>query len=399
MLTGRWARAGVLALAAGMVLTAAACGGGDDKSGGDAAGTPVKLGFMWEVKGESAYAIDDYDRGASIALDEINKAGGINGQPVQSVRLPASPVDPQALNTNFLKMVDEKPAAIVGIPGTNIESLTRAINSAGIPVIGVVQSSKINFGAPNGSEWLFQAYTSQQNYAGSAARFAVEELGAKKIGVMYTDEQLGNSGVSVFTKVFQDLGVDLVAKRSYATDATDLTEQVLAMRDADAVIDWGYPNPMAVQLKQFVQNGITIPTVQTQSAALNVAKGVVSGDAIAKLYSTQFCNATDPGTDAGTAFIAAYQAKYGSPPTANAMVTYDAVRMAAQAVRDAGSTDPAKVRDALQALKFTDGACTKDYHSDGAHVLMHQIVITDFPDGKAHTIKTYTFPDDPKVQG
>lgn len=393
-------RTGVAALAGGLLLAVAACGGGGGGSGGDNSGdNPVKLGFMWEVKGESAYAIDDYNRGASIAIDEINAAGGIDGRPVQTVRLPASPVDPQALNTNFLKMVDEDPAVIVGIPGTDIVSLTRAIDSAGIPVIGVVQSSKINFGASNGSQWLFQAYTSQHNYAGSAARFIAEELGAKKVGIMHTDEQLGNGGVDVFTKVFADSGVDVVANRGYATDATDLTEQVLAMRGADAVIDWGYPNPMAVQLKQFVQNGIDIPTVQTQSAALNVANGVVSGDAIKKLYSAQFCNAADPGTEAGAAFIAAYQKKFGSAPTANAMVTYDAVRIAAQAVRQAGSTDAAKVRDALESLKYTDGACTPDYHADGAHVLMHQIAMVDFPNGKEHTIKTYTFPDDPKVQG
>lgn len=389
-------RAVALGAALALTLAAAACGGGqagptEDDGLGDA---PIKLGFMWEIKGESAYAIDDYDRGAALAVEEINSAGGIT---VETVRLPASPVDPQALNTNFLKMTEEEPAVIVGIPGTNIESLTRAIDSARIPVIGVVQNSNINFGAPNGSEWLFQAYTSQYNYASSAARYLIEELEVEKVGIMHTDEALGTGGEAVFRQVFEDAGVPIVATRSYATSATDLTEQVLAMRDADAVINWGYPNPMAVQLKQFVQNGIDIPTMQTQSAALNVANGVVEGDAIANLLSAQFCNAADPGTEAGGRFIDAYQAKYGAAPTANAMVTYDAVRFAAAAIEAANSTDPAKIRDAIATIKFSDGACTTDYHSDGAHVLMHQILIIDFPEGKGRTLKTYTFPDDPKV--
>jgi len=388
-------RTGAVAVAIATALAAVGCAGQQTQTTEDGLGdAPIKLGFMWEIKGESAYAIDDYDRGAAIAVEEINRAGDIT---VETVRLPASPVDPQALNTNFLKMTEEKPTVIVGIPGTNIESLTRAIDNARIPVIGIVQNSNINFGAPNGSEWLFQAYTSQYNYASSAARYLIEELKVKSVGIMHTDEALGTSGAAVFAEVFADAGVPIIATRSYATSATDLTEQVLAMRDADAVINWGYPNPMAVQLKQFVQNGITIPTMQTQSAALNVANGVVEGEAIANLYSAQFCNATDPGTEAGRRFIAAYQEKFGSPPTANAMITYDAVRFAAAAIRAANSTDPVKVRDAIRTIKFTDGACTDDYHADGAHVLMHQILIIDFPEGKGRTLKKYTFPDDLKV--
>lgn len=388
-------RAAAVAVAAAAALAVTGCSSQSEQPTGDGLGdAPIKLGFMWEIKGESAYAIDDYDRGAAIAVEEINAAGDIT---VETVRMPASPVDPQALNTNFLKMVEEEPTVIVGIPGTNIESLTRAVENARIPVIGVVQNSNISFGAPNGSEWLFQAYTSQYNYASSAARYLIEELEVTSVGIMHTDEALGTSGAAVFTEVFEEAGVPIVATRSYATSATDLTEQVLAMRGADAVINWGYPNPMAVQLKQFVQNGIDIPTMQTQSAALNVANGVVEGEAITNLLSAQFCNAADPGTEAGRRFIAAYQEKYGTTPTANAMVTYDAVRFAAAAVRAANSTDPVKVRDAIRTIKFADGACTNDYHADGSHVLMHQILIIDFPEGKGRTLKTYTFPDDPKV--
>jgi ABC-type branched-subunit amino acid transport system substrate-binding protein len=387
---------------AAVVLGAAvaACGSSGSSSSGSSGLTgPIKLGFLWEIKGESAYAIDDYQNGAAIALSEINAAGGIDGHKVETVRLPASPVDPQALSTNFLQMASDKPAVIIGIPGLDVESLTRDINNTGIPVLGMVQDNNISYGAADGSKWLFQAYTSQTNYASSAARYVVQGLGVKKIGLMYTDEQLGNGGAAIFNKLLPTLGATVVAQRSYDPAATDLTEQVLAMKGAGAVIDWGYPNPMAVQLKQFVQNGISIPTMQTQSAALNVADNVVSGAAIEHLYSTQFCNAANPNTAVGKAFAAAYQKKYHTVATANAVITYDMVKFAVAAIKQAGSADPDKVLAAINSIKFTNGACTADYHSDGSHVLMHQIQIVDFPGGKETTLKTYTFPDAAKANG
>lgn len=391
-----------IAATALLITTVAACGSSSSSGSGSSASNagdigPIKLGFMWEVKGESSYAIDDYNRGAEMAIDEINSAGGAGGTKIKTVRLPASPVDPQSLSTNFLKMAGEKPAVIIGIPGLDIESLTRSIESTGIPVLGLVQDEKISFGASNGSKWLFQSYTAQPNYASSAAKYVAQDLGAKKVGLMYTDEQLGNGGAAIFKKELPGLGATVAAERAYPPSATDLTEQVLAMKGSDAVIDWGYPNPMAVQLQQFVQNGLTIPTMQTQSAALSVANNVVSGAAIEHLYSAQFCNAAAPDTSAGKSFASAYQAKYNATSTANAIITYDMVKFAVAAIQKAKSTSPDKVLQAMGGLHFSDGGCTADYHTDGAHVLMHQIQIVNFPGSKETTLKTYHFPDADKA--
>ena len=58
------------------------------------------------------------------------------------------------------------------------------------------------------------------------------------------------------------------------------------------MIDWGYPNPVAVQLNQFVQNGINIPTVTGGAAPYIVEGGLAKGAAIQKLYSIDPCNPT-----------------------------------------------------------------------------------------------------------
>jgi branched-chain amino acid transport system substrate-binding protein len=52
-----------------------------------------------------------------MAVDAINKAGGIGGQRVQLVRYPASPLDPQNTNAAYLKALDQHPTAIIGLPG------------------------------------------------------------------------------------------------------------------------------------------------------------------------------------------------------------------------------------------------------------------------------------------
>lgn len=402
----RRASAKALALFTAAALVAGACG--DDSketttpgnvAGGGAAGDltlnePLKIVFQWEVRGESEYAIDDFENGARIAVDEINAAGGVGGHKIETVRIASSPVDPQAAVTAFLKGVDEDPDIIIGLGSPIIAAIGSTIDRSGIPTLAVVEDASPIFGTETGSEWLFNMKTPPRPAAEYATKYAIEELKASSVAVLGTNESYGNQGAENIKATLKDAGLSPKVERQFAPDASDLTEQVLALGGSDVVVSWAYPNPVAVLLNQMQQNGVTIPVVGGTPATIAVNGGLVEGKAIDNLYTVDYCNPHDSSRPQLAKFTEEYRKRYNATPNPEAVLTYDAVYVAVEAVKAAGSTDPGAIRDALRTLKYTDGACDSEYRADGAQILHHQLVIADYSaDGTAKTVKTYTVPD------
>jgi branched-chain amino acid transport system substrate-binding protein len=358
---------------------------------------PAKLALLWEIKGESAYAIDDYNNGGQLAVSSINAAGGVGGHPLQTVRFPASPVDPQTLIGDFLKAVDAKPAAIVGIPGLTIQAVAPQFDRAAIPVIGNTTADTLKFGASLGSKWFYSANPAGTSDDTSAVKYTVESLHGKKVALLHTLEPYGTAGAAVIKPSLVKAGASVSTVVGYSPTASDLTAQVLRVKGSDVAIDWGYPNTIALQLKQFVDNSIDIPTVSTPGAAIAVTNKLVTGNALSKLYGVSACNLDEPTRPATVSFVHDYLAKYGYAPSTAAAIAYDSVYIAAEAIKQASSADPAAVRTALDTLKYTGGVCSPNYHSDGAHMLNHDDLVVSFPSGHQHTVASYTYPDEPKL--
>ena len=211
-----------------------------------------------------------------------------------------------------------------------------------------------------------------------------------------TNEAFGNSGVSNITAELTKLGLKPYAVAQYSPTATDLTQQVLAMKGAQAVIDWGYPNTVAVQLNQFVQNGLDIPSMGPDSAPIVIDAGLVKGAALANLSVVESCDPEAPTSAALTKFSSAYKAKYSTTPSQSAVVAFDDVYVAKAAITKVGSTDPAAINKAMSKITYR-GACAV-YHADPAHSTNHQTSIVQYDaSGASTTVKTYKLPPIPKA--
>jgi ABC-type branched-subunit amino acid transport system substrate-binding protein len=397
----------IAALAAIGVVAVSACG--SSSSGGapassnttssSANGTftlssPLTLGFLWEVKGEGAYGIDDYQDGAELAIDEINAAGGVGGQQVKDFRVATDPTNLQSTVASFLQAADKKPAALLGMAApSQVEAITSQLDRTQIPLIATTTADlQFAHGAPSGSDYLWPIGASDPDTVSAGIDYLVNVLHAKKIGLMGTNESFGNAAVASAKDALKALGMTPYAVAQYSPTATDLTQQVLTMKGADAVLDWGYPNPLAVQLKQFAQNGIDIPTMSGTGIEVAIQAKLVSNAELDNLYVNEPCNPNAPATAAMKAFVAAYQAKYGSVPTQNAAYSYDAVKVAVAAVEQAKSTDPKAINTALKTVSVPDGACSP-YQADGAQFLAHAAQITKYSSTAAPTVvKQITLP-------
>jgi ABC-type branched-subunit amino acid transport system substrate-binding protein len=404
---------GFTALVVALALSAAACGSddkGDDASAKSddttAAATkdggsftlddPVKLALMFEVKGESAVAVDDFNNGATMAIKEINGAGGIGGKPIESFRIPASPLDPQRLGAQFLEAVDKSPTAMVGFPSSLVAAISRNVTQSEIPIIGVsTPAPDVLAGNKGGSDWLFAMVPPQGPQGESAVRFAKEELGASKLSIIHGNEAAGTAAADAIAAKAKDVGLTISSNTASAPTVTDLTSDVIAAKDADVIAGFLFPNPLTTLMKQLVDNGSKAKVIANSSTPLIVP--ALSEAQRANLYGALPCSPASDQTDAAKVFASAYKEAYGSNPSFSAVVAYDAVHLIAKAIEHAKSADHDKVREALATGSFDGGACQPAYKADEANVLGHQIEVVSYADGLGKVEQHYDI--DPLPRG
>ncbi|MEU8132846.1 ABC transporter substrate-binding protein [Streptodolium elevatio] len=392
------------AAAVALALVATACGGDDKKdtdsqaAGGSSAQNAdmpaAKIVGLWQVKGEDPNAIDDYQNGALIAVDEINAKGGVLGKPLEFERVPSG-LNPTSARTAFLQAKDKKPSGMVGFPGgTEAQGLQRDIDAAGIPIVNVNNDITLLYGAKNGSEWMFTT----NPYDGATARnmvaLAVKNNWAK-IGILGNELGYGRDGTARTEAAVKGTTAAVGDKRLVPVTATDLTEAVLALKGSDAVFSWTYPNTLAAQLKQMAQNNITTPVLGGGSTPVVVNYGLAKGKEIENLNAVLACLPAIDTRPASKAFNDAYKAKFGTDAPPLAAAAHDAVWMQAEAMKKAGTTtDHGKIKAALEQLTWTEGACQPEYKSDPSHILAHQQIAIDYDaTGKPTVVDTYKIPE------
>jgi branched-chain amino acid transport system substrate-binding protein len=387
----------VLALAGAALAACSSNGSSSSTTGGSSgSGSAVKLGLLWQVKGEGAYGQDDYQNGALLAINQINAAGGVNGKKVTWFREPVDPTDNQQTLSSFLSAAGQNPTSMIGLVApTQIQAISSKITAAGIPVLATTTSDKFDaYGAASGSKYLWFVGASNPALADFGTSYLVKDLKLNKIGLMGTNESYGTEGMAAAASTLDAAGLKPYATTPYSPAATDLTQEVLAQKGADAVVDWGYPNTVGVQLNQFVQNGMSIPTMASDGVDTTVSSGLAKGQALANLYASQPCDLTSPSySKTLSSFVTAFKAKYGYVPSQNAAWAYDGVNIAVAAVRKSGSTNPSDVNTALAQVSVP-GACSATYKADPAHFMGHSEEISKFSsDGTTTVVKQATIPN------
>jgi branched-chain amino acid transport system substrate-binding protein len=353
----------VLALSSSVLVTGGA--------GAAAAKQPqVKVILLAETKGESVNAVPYYADGMGMAAEEL-------GAKVAYSRIPA-PLTPDAAQTALLQAIDQKPNVIVGFPASSqVIALQKTIMQSGIPTFALSSGEQVIATGPSGAPNLFLIRPVDTLIAKAEAEYAIKTLKAKKIGLECVENATGVNGCNAAKKVIaQNKGVTVFAERTNAISATDLTEQARAMNGADAILDYNFPNPLAVMSKQLVDNSVNVPHIDGASAGIIANAGAVTGASATNLKGVDDCVPTADKRAKVKKWVAAYTAKYGVAPIYSSAQSYDVLYFITEAVKVAGSVQPAKLMKAFPKITY-DGICTT-YKEDAIHVLSHAADIVKF---------------------
>jgi branched-chain amino acid transport system substrate-binding protein len=226
-----------------------------------------------------------------------------------------------------------------------------------------------------GRPWVFRACFLDPFQGPVVAKFATDELGAKKAAVLYDIASEYPKGLAEFFKeAFERIHGpgSVVAFESFTTKDRDFSAQLtkIVKSDADILFTPQYYDEVPLIVKQAHQLGWKKPIMGSDSWGSAELMNLCGPDCFGSFFSTHYAaaGATGPTKE----FIDRYKAKYGYVPDDVAALTWDATRMLLQAVQNAGNltgnleNNRKAIRDALAKVTGFDGITGKMTFTEGS---------------------------------
>jgi branched-chain amino acid transport system substrate-binding protein len=346
---------------------------------------PIPVGLAVSLTTDFALVGLSQQNGAVMAVEEINKAGGVKGRPIRLVSEDTANSNTVAVNA-LHRILREKPVAVLGpVWGTQNLAMEPVIREARVSLISPTGTRKVT---QLGNKYVFRFFTHDGIAKAGQARFAVEKLGARKPAILTVNDEYGISGRDIMTQALAGLGVKPVAVEAMATGDKDVTAQLrnIQRSGADALLTQIHPAPIAIVVKQARQLGLAIPHVASNALILPSTLGLVEGPDVDGVYvETVIVPSVDPNPKIQD-WLRRYQARFGKAGDHFALLQYDITHLLARVLEEAGpEPTPDGIQQRLRAVRH-EGLVTL-YESDDEGNLNHLVSIYRLDAGKRPELK------------
>ena len=321
------------------------------------AADPIKVGSVLSVTGPAAFLGDPELKTLQLYVDDLNKKGGVLGRPLQLVHYDDGSDANKANGFAKRLLEDDKIDIMVGGTTTgSTMSMVPLVEKAGVPFVSLAGAVVI---VEPVKKFVFKTPHTDR----MAAEKVFEDMkkrGLTKVALLSETSGFGASGKKETEGVAGKYGITLVANETYGPKDTDMSPQLTKIKTTpgvQAVFVFGLGQGPAIVTKNYKQLGITLPLYQSHGVAsdefLKLAGPAAEGVRLpspAQLIPEKL-PANDPQKPIVTAYDKAYKAAYKTDVSTFGGYAYDGLMLAVDAIKRAGSTDKAKVRDALEATK------------------------------------------------
>jgi branched-chain amino acid transport system substrate-binding protein len=351
------------------------------------AADPIKVGLIASLTSDFALIGVLQKNAGVMAVDEFNAAGGAGGRPVELLVEDGSNSNTIALGA-LNKILAEKPAVLLApLWATQLLAMFPTIEKDGVPTLSTTGTRKAT---QLGNRWYFRYFPHDGLTKRAYTEFAVNELGKKKVAILYVANEYGQSGRDIIMETLKTHGLKPVAAESHNVTDKDMSGQLDRVKraGADVIISQAHPADTALILKQQRQLGLDIPHVASSAASAPSMLKIVTDKDIDGVYvETAFVPAID-GRPEVQRWIRTYEERFKTTPDVFAALFYDMTKMALTAIKEVGG-DREKIRRWLETHRYEGLATT--YACDDEHNCNHRLVIIRY-NGKTPTIvKTYDY--------
>ncbi|MEN9656956.1 MAG: hypothetical protein RL571_421 [Pseudomonadota bacterium] len=314
----------------------------------------VKIAHSAPLTGNNAHFGKDNENGTRMAIDEINAEGGadIGGKKVKFELVSEDDqADPKTATTVAQRFVDMKVAGIIGHmnSGTTIPA-SKIYADAGIPQISP-SATAVAYTA-QGFKSAFRVMSNDAQQGKVLGDFAVKKLAAKKVAIIDDRTAYGQGLADEFEKAAKAAGAEVVKREFTTNQETDFNAILTSIKGAKPdLVFYGGMDAQAAPLKK-------------QAKKLGISAKIMGGDGTQTPEFIKLAGAdsegmvsSSPGQSkesmpGGAEFLAKFKAKFGVDVNLYAPYNYDATKVMIEAMKKAGSTEPAKYLPELQKIEY-----------------------------------------------
>ncbi|GHD59956.1 ABC transporter substrate-binding protein [Thalassobaculum fulvum] len=317
----------------------------------------IKIGSTLAVTGGASFLGDPEARTLKMLVDEVNAAGGVNGEKLELVQYDDGG-DPNKARTFATRLVEDD--EVVAVIGGSTTGATMAM-------IPVFEEAKIPFISLAGAvviidpvkKWVFKTPHTDRMACGKIFE-DIRKRGLSKVGLISGSGGFGKSMRQQCLDVAGSAGVEIVADETYGPDDADMTPQLTKIKNAagvQAILNADFGQGPAIVTRNVRQLGIALPLYQSHGVAsksfIELAGEAAEGvrlPASALLVADKLPD-SDPQKAVVVGYKAAYEKATGEPVSTFGGHAYDAFQMLVAAMKKAGSSEPAAVRDAIEQTR------------------------------------------------
>lgn len=365
---------------------AAGCGGGEKKA------DTIKVGANLEMTGGSAsYGISSKNA-IELAFKEINEKGGINGKQLELVVADNKSEAAEATNA-MQKLVSQD--NVVAVIGPNLSSsviAASAINNSAkvLDIAPMATNPYVTVDQASGKTKDFNYRTCFIDpFQGTVmAKFATAELGVSNAAILIDNSSDYAKGLAQFFKEnFVKEGGAVTAEESYLQKDTDFKATLTKIKatNPDFLYVPGYYQEVGLIVKQARELGMNMPIAGGDGWDSAKMPEIAGAAALNNTYFSSLYSPED-SSDINKNFVAAYEKAYGQKPDVFAALSYDSALLVAEAIKNAGSTEPAKISEAMAKINGFSGV-SGSVTFDDKHNPVKSAVILEYKDG-AQSLKT-----------
>ena len=309
-----------------LVFTVSGCGGGTSQQG--KLPSAYKFGIVYPLTGNAAEHGRDQKEGIDFAVKEINAAGGIGGVQLTPIYEDGRALPKDTVSAvNKLITVDKVPVIFIGWSSPTLASAPIADANKTL----LINSAAVSPRLYKAGQFLFNLCNLQSYEVDVLCQYAYNELGNRKMAIIYQNNDLGQGIKEALTQSFQRLGGEVVAAESYEVGAIDFRTQLSKIRDKkpDALYVASAGKDTALIVKQARELGIKSQFYSYHAFELPPDLMGIAGQAIeGAIY-------TSSSGKLPQEFINKWKQEFGEEPIFLQGSTYDSTYILAEGIKRA----------------------------------------------------------------
>jgi branched-chain amino acid transport system substrate-binding protein len=347
---------------------------------------PVKIGAIEVLTGPNSRYGVAIQRGFDLALEDVNKSGGVlGGRPLAIVYEDSAGAKEQALNA-ARKLIGRDGVPLLLGPTLSGEMFAAGpvANERKVPIIG---TSTTAVGITAIGPYVFRTSLPEGDVIPVTLKLAKDKLGVKRVAVLYgNDDAFTKSGYDIMKASLDKLGIEVLATETFSGKDTDFTAQLTKVKAL---------NPDAIVVSALVEAASGI-LLQARQVGIDPKIRFIGGNGFNSPKLGEIAGAAADGTLVGTPwfvgkkdeanekFVAAFKAKYGDNPDQFAAQAYDTLHIAAAAIDRAGAPESENIKNALQQTKYSGVMGNFSFTEGRDPADASGVVVVEMKDGRFH---------------